>query len=318
MSSFIESALRTISIESESITALEKRIDGTFSRACEVLLQSRGRIVVTGLGKSGHIANKIAATLASTGSPAFFMHAGEASHGDLGMLTNNDAVIAISGSGSTEEIISLLPLIKRMGAPLIAITGNPLSRLAKAAEANLDVSVAQEACPLGLAPTSSTTATLVMGDALAVALLEARGFTAEDFAFSHPGGALGKRLLLKVADVMQTDFPQVGPNTLLCDALYEISNKGVGMTTVVDNGKLCGLFTDGDLRRTIDQRHDIHATQIKGVMTIGSKTVTPNKLAAEALKIMQDNRISCLVVVDENDHPCAVVHLHALIRAGIA
>ncbi|MBT8149218.1 MAG: KpsF/GutQ family sugar-phosphate isomerase [Pseudomonadales bacterium] len=318
MSSHIQSARRTISIESDAIAALEQRVGESFAQACELLLHSSGRIVVTGIGKSGHIANKIAATLASTGSPAFFMHAGEASHGDLGMLTGDDAVIAISGSGSTEEIIALLPLIKRMGAPLVALTGNNSSPLAQAADACIDVSVDTEACPLGLAPTSSTTATLVMGDALAVALLEARGFTAEDFAFSHPGGALGKRLLLKVGDVMQRDFPQVSPDTALSDALYEVSSKGMGMTTVVDNGKLCGLFTDGDLRRTIDQRSDIHATRIKDVMTASSKTITPDKLAAEALRIMQENSITCLVVINHDNEPCGVVHLHALIRAGIA
>jgi len=318
MSSYINSARRTISIESAAIAALEPRVGESFAQACELLLHSSGRIVVTGIGKSGHIANKIAATLASTGSPAFFMHAGEASHGDLGMLTGDDAVIAISGSGATEEIIALLPLIKRMGAPLIALTGNRDSALAIAADANIDVSVETEACPLGLAPTSSTTATLVMGDALAVALLEARGFTAEDFAFSHPGGALGKRLLLKVGDVMQRDFPQVSPDTPLSDALYEVSSKGMGMTTVVEKGKLCGLFTDGDLRRTIDQRNDIHATQIKDVMTASGKTITPDKLAAEALHIMQENAITCLVVIDQDNAPCGVVHLHALIRAGIA
>lgn len=319
MPKFIESGTRTVRMECEAIAKLEQRIDGAFSEACKLLLQSHGRIVVTGIGKSGHIANKIAATLASTGTPAFFMHAGEASHGDLGMLTADDVVIAISGSGTTQEVVSLLPLIKRMGTPLIAMTGNPDSTLARQANVNLDVSVEQEACPLDLAPTSSTTATLVMGDAIAVALLEARGFTTDDFAFSHPGGALGKRLILKVNDVMQRDFPQVAPDTLLSDALYEISSKGMGMTTVIEDGTLCGLFTDGDLRRTIDQRHDIHQTPIKEVMTTGAKTVQQNMLAAQALKIMQDNSISVLVVLNDGDPaPCGVVHLHALIRAGLA
>ncbi|MGB5323905.1 MAG: KpsF/GutQ family sugar-phosphate isomerase [Pseudomonadales bacterium] len=318
MSDFPDSAKRTIRIEAASVAALETRVGEEFSRACELLLSRSGRIVVTGVGKSGHIANKIAATLASTGSPAFFMHAGEASHGDLGMLTAADAVIAISGSGTTQELLALLPLIKRMGTPLVTLTGDPASPLAKGADVNIDVSVAEEACPLGLAPTSSTTATLVMGDALAVALLEARGFTAEDFAFSHPGGALGRRLLLKVADVMQSDFPQVAPDAPLGEALLEISRKGLGMTTILDDGKLLGLFTDGDLRRCVDQRIDVHGTQIRAVMTRGGKTIQANRLAAEALKIMQDSTITSLVVVDDAGRPEGVVHLHALIRAGLA
>lgn len=314
---YIESGQRTIRMEIEAVSALEQRISHEFQSACEILLESKGRAVVTGVGKSGHIANKIAATLASTGTPALFMHAGEASHGDLGMLTSNDVVIAISGSGTTQEIISLLPLIKRMGSPLIALTGNTQSTLAQNASVHIDVSVEREACPLGLAPTSSTTATLVMGDALAVALLEARGFTAEDFAFSHPGGTLGKRLLLRVADVMQSDFPKVTPDTLLSDALYEISSKGMGLTTVLKGDKLCGLFTDGDLRRTFDQQSNIHTTPIKQVMTTNSKTVYASMLAAEALKIMEDHSISALVVLDNKDKPCGVVHLHGLIKAGI-
>ena len=314
----IDSGLRTVRMETDAVAALEKRIGSNFQTACEILLNSNGRVVVTGIGKSGHIANKIASTLASTGTPALFMHAGEACHGDLGMLTKNDAVIAISGSGTTQEVIALLPLIKRIGCPLIALTGNPDSVLAEAASAHLDVSVKEEACPLGLAPTSSTTTTLVMGDAIAVALLEARGFTAEDFAFSHPGGALGKRLLLKVSDVMESDFPRVSPDTLLGDALYEISSKGMGMTTVLDGDELCGLFTDGDLRRTMDQHKDIHTTKVKSVMTVNSKTVEANVLAAQALKIMEDYSISSLVVMNEDNKPCGVVHLHALIKAGLA
>ena len=318
MQDFIESGQRTVRMECDAVAKLEQRIDSAFCQACEILLASDGRVVVTGVGKSGHIANKIAATLASTGTPALFMHAGEASHGDLGMLTEKDVVIAISGSGSTQEIISLLPLIKRKNAPLIALTGNPTSTLATGADINLDVSVSEEACPLDLAPTSSTTATLVMGDALAVALLEAKGFTAEDFAFSHPGGALGKRLLLKVTDVMQQDFPQVSPDTLLSDALYEISRKGLGMTTVIEQNKLLGLFTDGDLRRSIDQKLDIHKTLIRDVMTTNAKTIEKNLLAAQALNIMENNSISALVVLDKNNSPCGVIHLHALIRAGLA
>lgn len=316
---FKHAALRTIKIEQEAIAALETRIDATFEEACSLLLDCTGRTVVTGMGKSGHIANKIAATLASTGTPAFFMHPGEASHGDLGMLMPNDVVIALSGSGSTSEVVTLLPLIKRIGCPLISLTGNSQSTLAVNSTVHLDVSVEQEACPLGLAPTASTTATLVMGDALAVALLEARGFSAEDFAFSHPGGALGKKLLLKVSDVMQTDFPRVSPIATLANALLEITEKGLGMTTITGNdGLLVGIFTDGDLRRTLDIKTDIHNTPIKNVMTTECKTINENALAAQALKTMEDHGISSLVVTDDKQSVVAVVHLHALIRAGLA
>ncbi|MDG1938854.1 MAG: KpsF/GutQ family sugar-phosphate isomerase [Pseudomonadales bacterium] len=316
---FIEAGQRTVQLEQQAIEALHSRINGDFSRACEILLACTGRVVVTGMGKSGHIANKIAATLASTGTPAFFMHPGEASHGDLGMLTSNDVVIALSGSGTTNEVVTLLPLIKRIGAQLIAMTGKPSSTLGQAADVNLDVHVKEEACPLGLAPTSSTTASLVMGDALAVALLEARGFSAEDFALSHPGGTLGKRLLLKVSDVMQSDFPQVKPETPLSDALMEITQKGLGMTTIVgSDGTLQGIFTDGDLRRALDKRQDLHTTAIAELMTVNGKTVQADMLAAEALNIMENNNISTLVVTDEGNTPCAVVHLHTLIKAGLA
>ncbi len=316
--SFIEAGKRTVKLEQAAIEALGSRIDQDFHRACARLLDCDGRVVVTGIGKSGHIANKIAATLASTGTPAFFMHPGEASHGDLGMLTSNDEVIALSGSGSTQEVITLIPLIKRIGAGLIAFTGNAQSVLGQAADIHLDVSVAQEACPLGLAPTASTTAALVMGDALAVALLEARGFSAEDFAFSHPGGALGKRLLLKVSDVMERNFPKVRPQTTISEALMEITQKGLGMTTIIANdGSLAGIFTDGDLRRALDTRHDLHNTAIADLMTRQCKTVTADMLAAQALKILEDNSISALVVIDQ-DKPCAVLHLHTLIKAGLA
>src|SRR5680860_1665308 len=267
---FRNSALQTIRVERDAISALENRIDDHFIRACEVIMACRGRVVVTGMGKSGHIGHKIAATLASTGTPSFFVHPGEASHGDMGMITSQDVVIAISNSGNTSEVITILPLIKRMGAPLISMTGNPNSTLAKEAVANLDVSVKTEACPLGLAPTSSTTATLVMGDALAVALLEARGFSAEDFAFSHPGGRLGRRLLLRVLDIMHSgdSVPVVSEGTTLSGALLEISSKGLGMTTVVDsNGALIGVFTDGDLRRSLDKNVDVHTTAIEQLMT---------------------------------------------------
>lgn len=317
---FITPAKRTVRMEAEAIQLLENRIAASFTRACELILQCRGRTIVTGMGKSGHIANKIAATLASTGSPAFFVHPGEASHGDLGMITANDVVIAISNSGTTVEIITLLPLIKRLGIPLISMTGDPLSTLAKAAEANLDVGVASEACPLGLAPTTSTTASLVMGDALAIALLEARGFTAEDFAFSHPGGALGRNLLLKVEDVMHggREIPRVGPQTPLREALLEMTGKGFGMTTVVDtDDTLLGIFTDGDLRRVIDQNRDINTVAVGEVMTHNCKTARANMLAAEALRIMEDNKISAVVVI-EDQRPLGVLHMHDLLRAGVA
>ncbi len=317
---FITPAKRTVRMEAEAIQLLESRIAASFTRACELILQCRGRTIVTGMGKSGHIANKIAATLASTGSPAFFVHPGEASHGDLGMITASDVVIAISNSGTTLEIITLLPLIKRLGIPLISMTGDPLSTLAKAAEANLDVSVASEACPLGLAPTTSTTASLVMGDALAIALLEARGFTAQDFAFSHPGGALGRNLLLKVEDVMHggREIPRVSTQTPLREALLEMTGKGFGMTTVVAaDDTLLGIFTDGDLRRVIDQNRDINTVVVGDVMTRNCKTVRANMLAAEALRIMEDNKISAVVVVQDK-HPLGVLHMHDILRAGVA
>lgn len=319
--SFVESGRRTLALEERAVADLVARIDERFGRACEILLACKGRVVVTGMGKSGHIGNKIAATLASTGTPSFFMHPAEASHGDLGMITHGDVVLALSNSGNTAEIVTIVPLIKRMHAPLITLTGDDNSALAKAADVNLDVSVHQEACPLNLAPTSSTTAALAMGDALAIALLEARGFTAEDFAFSHPGGTLGKRLLLKVEDVMHSGsgVPQVRPQTLLKDALFEITAKGLGMTTVLDKDhRLLGIFTDGDLRRSLDRDADIHTTRISDVMTPNCKTVTAQMLAAEALTIMEDSAISALVVVDDGRRPVGVVHLHDLIRAGLA
>jgi arabinose-5-phosphate isomerase len=319
--SYLESARRTIGIERDAVELLLKRLDHHFERACDILLGCSGRVVVTGMGKSHHIGNKIAATLASTGTPAQFVHAAEASHGDMGMITASDTVIALSNSGTTNEIVTLLPLLKRLGIPLISMTGNPDSVLAKAADVNLDVGVLEEACPLGLAPTSSTTAALVMGDALAIALLEARGFTAEDFAFSHPGGALGRKLLLKVEHVMRTGvaIPQVAPDTLLSQALLVISAKGIGMTAVVDsNNVLLGIFTDGDLRRTIDHGVDIRSTRIGDIMTRNSKTARADMLAAEAMHIMDQNKISALVVVDDQQHPVGALHLHDLLRAGLA
>ncbi len=319
-SQLIETAQRTIRMEVEAVEQLRTRIDEQFVRACELILQCKGRVVVVGMGKSGHIGNKIAATLASTGTTAFFVHPAEASHGDMGMITRDDVVLALSNSGSTSEIVTLLPLIKRLGITLISMTGNPESVLAKAAEVNIDASVAIEACPLNLAPTSSTTVSLVLGDALAIALLEARGFTAEDFAFSHPGGALGRRLLLKVEHVMHSDdrLPQVSRGTSLRDALLEMTQKGLGMTVVVEeDGRLAGIFTDGDLRRTLDKGVDVRQASIDQVMTIHGKTANADMLAAEALKIMEDNKINALVVVDERDHPVGALNMHDLLRAGV-
>jgi arabinose-5-phosphate isomerase len=318
--SFLDSARRTIGLERDAVGELLLRLDASFERACEILLGCRGRVVVSGMGKSGHIGTKIAATLASTGTPAMFVHPAEASHGDLGMITANDVVLALSNSGNTAELIALLPLLKRLRVPVIGMTGNIDSQLAKTADVHLDVSVSQEACPLNLAPTSSTTATLVMGDALAIALLEARGFTAEDFAFSHPGGTLGRKLLLKVEDVMRAAaaVPKVSLGTALGRALLEMSAKGLGMTTVVDaDDVLLGLFTDGDLRRTLDHGIDLQNTAIETVMNRHSKTVSAQMLAAEALNIMDNFKISALVVVDAHNHPIGAVHMHDLLRAGL-
>ncbi|HIQ41387.1 KpsF/GutQ family sugar-phosphate isomerase [Ectopseudomonas khazarica] len=316
----IDSAQRTIRLEIEAVQELLPRIDADFVKACELILDCKGRVVVVGMGKSGHIGNKIAATLASTGTTAFFVHPAEASHGDMGMITRDDIVLALSNSGSTAEIVTLLPLIKRLGIRLISMTGNPNSPLAQAAEVNLDASVSQEACPLNLAPTSSTTASLVLGDALAIALLEARGFTAEDFAFSHPGGALGRRLLLKVENVMHKGdaLPCVHRGTSLRDALLEMTQKGLGMTVVLESdGRLAGIFTDGDLRRTLDKGIDVRQALIDEVMTPHGKTARAEMLAAEALKIMEDHKINALVVVDDQDNPVGALNMHDLLRAGV-
>jgi arabinose-5-phosphate isomerase len=319
-SDLIQTAQRTIRLEIEAVEGLLANIDADFVRACEMILAGKGRVVVVGMGKSGHIGKKIAATLASTGTTAFFVHPAEASHGDMGMITGDDIILAISNSGTTSEIVTLLPLIKRLGIKMISVTGNPNSTMAKAAEVNLNVHVEHEACPLNLAPTSSTTAALVMGDALAVALLEARDFTAEDFAFSHPGGALGRRLLLKVEHVMHVgeNLPQVQRGTLLRDSLMEMTRKGLGMTAVLEaDGRLAGIFTDGDLRRTLDRDIDIRQATIDDVMTVHGKTARPDMLAAEALKIMEDHKIGALIVVDENDHPIGAFNLGDLLRAGV-
>lgn len=319
--SYKASAIRTITVERDAVTELLNRIDKNFASACELILNCNGRVVVTGMGKSGHIGTKIAATLASTGTPAMFVHPGEASHGDMGMITPNDVVVALSNSGNTAEVVTLLPLLKRMNTPLISMTGNAESVLARAANANLDVSVQKEACSLDLAPTASTTATLVMGDALAIALMEAKGFSAEDFAFSHPGGALGRKLLLKVEDVMHDGalIPMVHAETLLSDALMEMTSKGLGMTTIVDdNNHLLGMFTDGDLRRTLDLNIDIHRTVITEVMTSDCKTARREMMAAEALNIMDQGKISVLAVVDDSNKTVGAVHLHDLLNAGVA
>ena len=317
---FITPALRTIAMEAQAVSLLEERIDHSFERACELILACEGRTIITGMGKSGHVGNKIASTLASTGTPAFFVHPGEASHGDLGMITNKDLVIAISSSGRTSEVITLLPLIKRLNIPLISMSGDPQSSLAQAADINLDISVAQEACPLGLAPTTSTTVTLVMGDALAIALLEARGFTADDFAFSHPGGTLGRKLLLCVADIMHVGarIPCVNEGTSLKDALLEMTAKGFGITTVVDStNKLVGVFTDGDLRRTLDNKVDINTASTAEVMTRSCKTVAAKMLAVEALKIMEDSKITAVIVADDTQHPVGILRLHDILQAGV-
>jgi arabinose-5-phosphate isomerase len=316
-----ELALAVIETEASAIRGLATEIHKpSFPQACQLMLDCKGRVVVTGMGKSGHIAGKIAATLASTGTPAFFVHPGEASHGDLGMITPADVVLALSNSGETGEIITILPLIKRLNVPLIAMTGNPASTLSQAATANINVSVEKEACPLGLAPTASTTAALAMGDALAVALLETRGFTEEDFARSHPGGALGRRLLLLIDDLMHTGerAPCVNADTLLSDALVEMTRKGLGMTAVVDaDNHLLGVFTDGDLRRTIDRRLDVHSAVVGDVMTVNCKTVHPGMLAAEALQIMDDTKVNALPVINDDRELVGALNMHDLLRAGV-
>ena len=309
-----------IRTEIDALRGLLPRIDDDFARACRIILERPGRVIVTGMGKSGHVGHKVASTLASAGTPSFFVHPGEASHGDLGMITREDTVMAFSNSGETAEILTIVPLIKRIGVPLLALTGNPSSRLAREADVNIDVSVEKEACPLGLAPTASTTAALAMGDAIAIALLEARDFGAEDFARSHPGGHLGRRLLLRVKDLMHTGsrMPTVGPDTLTSDALLEMTAKSLGMTSVVDgDGRLLGVFTDGDLRRALDDGIALRDTPIRKVMTPGGVTVSPDTLAAECLNVLEQRKITALVVVDESYRQIGVLHLHDLLRAGV-
>ncbi len=316
----IDMGRQALRIEAQAVAALVDRLGDEFAAACLIFFECRGRVVVSGMGKSGHVGGKIAATLASTGTPSFFLHPAEASHGDLGMLTKGDVVLAISNSGETAELLTILPLIKRMGAPLVAMTGSANSTLAREADVHLDVSVPAEACPLNLTPTASTTATLAMGDALAVALLGQRGFTEADFARSHPGGALGRRLLLRVQDVMRrdADLPMVRPDTPLSQGLLEMSRKGLGMTAVVDGGRrVVGIFTDGDLRRALDREIDIHRSTMADVMTVGCRSIGPQELAAEAVLMMERHAINGLLVLDENGVMIGALNVHDLLRAGV-
>lgn len=309
-----------LTIEARAVDALRNRLGDEFIRACELCMSITGRVVVTGMGKSGHVSNKIAATLASTGTPAFFMHPAEASHGDLGMITRHDLLLAVSYSGETAEVVTILPVVKRLGAKLLAITGNAHSSIAEEADAHLDISVAEEACPLNLAPTASTTATLAMGDALAVALLKRRGFTADDFARSHPSGSLGKRLLLRVSDVMRTgdQIPSVHSSVSLRDGLMEMTEKGLGMTAIVDDAnQILGVYTDGDLRRTLDTGADIHSTKMNDIMHTGCKTTSADVLAAEALHLLETNAITSLLVADEDNRLVGAFNIHDLFREGI-
>lgn len=310
---------QALKVEIDGLRAQLPRLGTDFARACRICLDCRGRVVVTGMGKSGHIAGKIAATLASTGTPAFFVHPGEASHGDVGMITRDDAVLALSNSGETAEILTILPVIKRLGVPLIAFSGNPDSTLGQMATVHLDIRVPAEACPLNLAPTASTTAALAVGDALAVALLKARGFTEEDFARSHPAGALGRRLLY-VKEVMRTGVhvPMVSADATLAQGLLEVTSKGLGMTAIVDAGeRVLGVFTDGDLRRVLDRAADLHATRMVEVMTANPKSVSPATLAAEAVHLMETHRITSLLVLDADRRIVGALNVHDLLRAGV-
>ncbi|HET9390740.1 MAG TPA: KpsF/GutQ family sugar-phosphate isomerase [Steroidobacteraceae bacterium] len=316
----LASAARALKIEAQAVAALAPRLDASFPAACRICLACQGRVVVTGMGKSGHIARKIAATLASTGTPAFFLHPAEAGHGDLGMITRTDVLLAISNSGETPELVLLLPHLKRLAVPLVALVGKLDSTLGRSAAVALDVSVPEEACPLNLAPTASTTATLALGDALAVAVLEARGFTQQDFARSHPGGALGRQLLVHVEDMMRTGsaVPRVAPDDPLGKGLIEMSRKGLGMTVVVDaTDQILGVFTDGDLRRALDKRIDVHQTTMRAVMTANCKTIGPRALAAEAVHLMELHRITALPVADPHGRILGALNVHDLFRAGV-
>ena len=316
----LASGRRALGIEARAVESLTPRLGPAFAQACRICLACRGRVVVTGMGKSGHVAGKIAATLASTGTPAFFLHPAEAGHGDLGMITRSDAVLALSNSGETPELVLLLPHLKRLAVPLIVMSGRSDATLARAADVTLDVAVAEEACPLNLAPTASTTATLAMGDALAVAVLEARGFTRTDFALSHPGGALGRRLLLHVEDLMRTGdaVPRSAPEAPLSAGLLEMSRKGLGMTVVVDAGqRILGVFTDGDLRRALDRQIDVHNTPMRAVMTAHGKSIGPRALAAEAVHLMELHRITALPVAAADGRLVGALNVHDLLRAGV-
>ena len=320
MKNFKQLGKSVIEIEQKAIAELVQFVDDSFELACQLMFHCKGRVIVIGMGKSGHIGGKIAATLASTGTPSFFVHPGEASHGDLGMITSNDVVLTISNSGETSEVLAIIPVIKRIGAKLISMTGNSESTLAKLADTHVCIKVSTEACPLGLAPTSSTTATLVMGDALAVALLNARDFTADDFALSHPGGSLGKRLLLRLRDIMhQGDrVPMVKQTALIKDALVEMSLKGLGMTAIIDEEqKLVGLFTDGDLRRVLDNKIDIHSDIISTVMTYNPQVANSEMLAAQALKIMEDKKINGLIIVNDDNKPVGAMNMHDFLSSGV-
>jgi arabinose-5-phosphate isomerase len=316
----LDSARRVLAIEAAAVAGLSARLDERFAQAVELILACQGRVVVSGMGKSGHIGTKIASTLASTGTPAFFVHPAEASHGDLGMITAQDVMIALSNSGESGELLAIVPLVKRRGARLIAVTGNPKSALAREADVHLDATVAEEACPLGLAPTASTTAALALGDALAVALLEARGFGAEDFARSHPGGTLGRRLLTHVGDIMRSGeaVPAVASDASLAQAVLEISRKGMGMTAILDeHGRVEGIFTDGDLRRALEKPFDLRTTPVKQVMTANPHTIRTERLAAEAVKVMEDHRISQILVVDADRRLVGALNMHDLFRAKV-
>src|SRR5262245_24447666 len=316
----LELARKVLAIEADAVSALSARLDRSFLDAVDLILACRGRVVVSGVGKSGHIARKIASTMASTGTPAFFLHAAEASHGDLGMITREDVMLALSNSGQSDELLTVIPLIKRQGAKLIALTGNPESPLAKEADVHLDAGVAQEACPLNLAPTASTTAALALGDALAVALLDARGFDEEDFARAHPGGALGRKLLTHVSDVMRAGeaVPSVAESASFFDVLLEMSRKGMGMAAVVDPaGKVLGIYTDGDLRRTLERGPDVRALKVTDIMKRDPRTIAPHKLAAEAVELMERHRINQLLVVSDDGKLVGALNTHDLLRAKV-
>jgi len=315
----INSAKRTLDIESKALTKLAANLDQKFSNLCEVILRSKGKIITLGVGKSGHIAQKISATLSSTGSPSYFIHATEALHGDIGVISKNDSVLILSHSGESKEIIDLIPSLKNIGCKIFSFTGPTESTIAKSTDINISTEVDKEACPLDLAPTSSTTAALALGDALAIALLESRKFSPQDFAKSHPGGKLGKKLTLKVKDIMSKgkDFPFVSPNTLLSKALVEISNKGLGMVAVIDKKKLKGVFTDGDLRRTIGSKKDIHKTKISLVMSKNVKTIQQSSLASKAIETMEKNNIYVLIVLDSKKIPVGVLRMHDLMQSGL-